>query len=402
MDGQGLRVAINAHLVSFGQTYRNAGVSRYTYTLLDGLSRTDADQRYDVFVNRAEAETEAAGSLSVNGRLQLVPGQWSTKRPAQRVLWEQTTLPEELRRRHIDVFHSPVNVLPLRLPCASVVTVLDLAFMHFPQYFRPARRIYQRTFTTRSARRATLVVTIAESTKRELVERFATPEERVRVIYPAIDADYRPERDLRRQAEFRARHDLPERYLLFLGTLEPRKNLETLVEAYARLRALDESVPPLVLAGAKGWYYQSLFERVQALGLERHITFAGYVSRDEQPLWYAGADLFIYPSVYEGFGLPIAEALACGTPTITSNVSSMPEAGGPVAIQVDPNDREGLAHAMRRVLADPMARERALIEGPRWTRRFTAERMVADYVDVYREAAELASKRHGKWGKRGR
>jgi glycosyltransferase involved in cell wall biosynthesis len=318
------------------------------------------------------------------------------------VLWEQTTLPEELRRRHIDVFHSPVNVLPLRLPCASVVTVLDLAFMHFPQYFRPARRIYQRTFTTRSAHRATLVVTIAESTKRELVERFATSEERVRVIYPAIDADYQPERDLRRLAEFCARHDLPKHYLLFLGTLEPRKNLETLVEAYARLRALDESVPPLVLAGAKGWYYQSLFERVQALGLERHITFAGYVSRDEQPLWYAGADLFIYPSVYEGFGLPIAEALACGTPTITSNVSSMPEAGGPVAIQVDPNDREGLAHAMRRVLADPTARERALIEGPRWTRRFTAERMVADYVDVYREAAELAGKRHGKWGKRGR
>lgn len=402
MDGQGLRVAINAHLVSFGQTYRNAGVSRYTYTLLDGLSHADGDQRYAVFVNRAEAETEAAGSLTVNGRLQLVPGQWSTKRPAQRVLWEQTTLPEELRRRHIDVFHSPVNVLPLRLPCASVVTVLDLAFMHFPQYFRPARRIYQRTFTTRSARRATLVVTIATSTKRELVERFATPEERVRVIYPAIDVDYQPERDLRRLAEFRARHELPGRYLLFLGTLEPRKNLETLVEAYARLRALDESVPPLVLAGAKGWYYQSLFERVQALGLERHITFAGYVSRDEQPLWYAGADLFIYPSVYEGFGLPIAEALACGTPTITSNVSSMPEAGGPVAIQVDPNDREGLAHAMRRVLADPMARERALIEGPRWTRRFTAERMVADYVDVYREAAELAGKSHGKWGKRGK
>lgn len=398
MDRQELRVAINAHLVSFGQTYRNAGVSRYTYTLLDGLSRTDTDQRYAVFVNRAESGTPAASQLTASGRIELVPGPWATKRPAQRVLWEQTTLPEELRSRHIDVFHSPVNVLPLRLPCASVVTVLDLAFVFYPQYFRPARRIYQRTFTSSSARRATLVVTIAQSTKRELVERFHTPEERIRVIYPAIDADYQPERDPQRLAEFRARHDLPEHYLLFLGTLEPRKNLATLVEAYARLRALDESAPQLVLAGAKGWYYESLFERVRTLGLERHITFAGYVSRDEQPLWYAGADLFIYPSVYEGFGLPIAEALACGTPTITSNVSSMPEAGGPVAVQVDPNDPEGLAHAMRRVLADPMAHERVLIEGPSWTRRFTAERMVAEYIDAYREAAALAGKSHGKRG----
>lgn len=399
MDGQPLRVAINAHLVSFGQTYRNAGVSRYTYTLLEGLSRTTGDQHYTVFINRAEAQSASAGPLTANGHLDLVPGPWSTKRPERRIMFEQTTLPQELKHRHIDVFHSPVNVLPLRLPCASVVTILDLAFLAYPQYFRPARRIYQRTFTARSARQATLIVTIAEATKRELVARFHTPEERVRVIYPAIDADYQPERDPERLAAFRSRHQLPDRYILFLGTLEPRKNVGTLIEAYGRLRARDERVPPLVLAGAKGWYYESLFERVRALGLERHITFAGYVSRDEQPMWYAGADLFVYPSVYEGFGLPIAEALACGTPTITSNVSTMPEAGGPVAIQVDPSDSEELAHAMRRVLADPTARERALIEGPRWTRRFSAERMVADYVSVYREAAVLAGKSLGKRGR---
>lgn len=400
VDDQGLHVAINAHLVSFAQSYRNAGVSRYTYTLLDGLSRTPTDQRYSVFINRDEAKAASVGALTTSGgRVEVVAGTQSTKRPAQRVLWEQMTLPRELRRRRVDVFHSPVNVLPMRLPCASIVTVLDLAFMHFPQYFRPARRIYQQTFTTRSARRATLVVTIAESTKRELVEQFHTPAERVRVIYPAIDADYQPERDPGRLATFRAHLDLPERYLLFLGTLEPRKNLQTLVEAYALLRTRDERTPQLVLAGAKGWYYEALFERVRTLGLERHVTFAGYVAREEQPLWYAGADLFIYPSVYEGFGLPIAEALACGTPTITSNVSSMPEAGGPVAVQVDPKDAEALAHAMQSVLADSTARERALVEGPRWTRRFTAERMVAEYVDAYREAAALAGVGRGKRGR---
>jgi glycosyltransferase involved in cell wall biosynthesis len=394
-----LHVAINAHLVSFAQSYRNAGVSRYTYTLLAGLADADAHQRYTVFINRDEAKAASVGALTAGGRVEVVAGTRSTKQPAQRVLWEQMTLPKELRRRRVDVFHSPVNVLPMRLPCASVVTVLDLAFMHFPQYFRPARRVYQRAFTTRSAQRATLVVTIAESTKRELVEQLHTPAERVRVIYPAIDADYQPERDPQRLAAFRDRHKLPAHYLLFLGTLEPRKNLQTLVEAYARARALDERTPPLVLAGAKGWYYEALFERVRTLGLERHVTFAGYVAREEQPLWYACADLFLYPSVYEGFGLPIAEALACGTPTITSNVSSMPEAGGPVAVQVDPNDAEGLAHAMQRELTDPTAHERTLLEGPRWTRQFTAERMAASYQDAYREAGALGGKTHGKRGR---
>lgn len=398
MDGQGMHVVINAQLVTFGENYRNAGVSRLTYTLLDGLSHTEADQRYTAIINRAGGESPAAHALTTTGKLRLVTSTWPTSHPSRRVLWEQIALPNELRRLRADVFHAPVNVLPPRLPCASVVTVMDLAFVHYPQYFRPARRIYQRTFTRRSVRRATLVATLAESTRRDLIERFHAPADRVRVVYPAIDTDYQPVTDPHVLDEFRARHNLPAHYLLFLGTLEPRKNLLTLVEAYARLRALDENAPHLVLAGGKGWYYQSLFERVQALGLERHITFAGYVSREEQPLWYAGADVFIYPSVYEGFGLPIAEALACGTPTITSNVSSMPEAGGTVAVQVNPTDPDGLAHAMRRVLADPTARERALIDGPGWTRRFSAARMVADYVDVYRDAAVLVGGRYGKWG----
>lgn len=399
MDGQPLHVAINAQLVSFAQSYRNAGVSRYTYTLLDGLSRVGALQRYTAFVASNEAAPAAKSALATSGRIELAGSGWPTARPQQRILWEQLALPAELRRRQVDVFHSPVNVLPTRLPCASVVTVHDLAFVHYPQFFRPARRVYQRTFTARSVRAATLVVAVSESTKRDLAEVFHAPEERLRVIYPAIDADFQPVQDERRLAEFRASHDLPDEYILFLGTLEPRKNLITLVEAYARLRESDETAPPLVLAGAKGWYYSSLFERVQSLGMQRHITFAGYIAREEQPLWYAAAKLFVYPSVYEGFGLPIVEALACGTPTITSDVSSMPEAGGAVALQVAPSDSVRLAHAMRGVLADPAARVRTLAEGPRWAQRFSAARMAAEYADIYAEAATLAGARLGKRGR---
>src|SRR5262249_20098990 len=152
-----------------------------------------------------------------------------------------------------------------------------------------------RWFTARSLARATQVVAVSENTKRDVIEYLRVPAERIHVIYPGIADDFRPVPSPQTLADFRARHGLPERYLLYLGTLEPRKNLIMLVEAYARLRGEMADAPPMVLAGAKGWYYEPLFDRVRALGLERSVIFAGYVARDEQPLWYAGAEVFVYP-----------------------------------------------------------------------------------------------------------
>lgn len=382
-------VAINASLVSFGETYRNAGVSRYTFTLLEALERLGApDLTYTVFVSSAEAAAASASPLGHSARMQLEPAQWMTTSPVRRIAWEQARLPTRLRAVGAQVFHAPVNVLPERLPCPAVVTIHDLAFVRYPEYFRPARRIYQRTFTERSARVARLIVADSESTRQDIITTFGVAPERVRVIYPTVSPDFHPIADPTALAAFRARHGLPERYLLYLGTLEPRKNLITLVEAYARLRAEVEGAPPLILAGGKGWYYESLFERVRALGLERDVTFAGYVSRDEQALWYAGAALFLYPSLYEGFGLPVAEALACGAPTITSDVSSLPEVAGPVAIQVPPTDVARLAHAMRSALADATLRQRIAVEGPQWTRQFSMDRLAREYAAVYHEAAQ--------------
>jgi glycosyltransferase involved in cell wall biosynthesis len=399
MDSHRLHVAINAQLVSFARASRNAGLSRYTYTLLAGLAALHGDQRYTAFVNPAEAPAVAADPLAAAKELHIVPTGTSTTHPARRVLWEQLALPSALKRMGADVFHSPVNVLPLCLPLPSVVTVHDLAFVHYPQYFRPTRRVYQRVFTRRSARHATRVVAVSANTKQDLIDRFHVPAERIRVIYPAIADHFRPITDPAARAAFRARLGLPERYLLFLGTLEPRKNLPTLVEAYARLRALSPDAPPLIIAGGKGWYYQTIFDRVRALNLEGSITFAGYVLPEDQPLWYSCAELFIYPSVYEGFGFPVVEALACGVPTITSDVSSLPEAGGPVAIQVAPTDPDTLAHALHDMLADPGGRTRALVEGPRWAQQFSAARMARAYADLYREALEAARGNHGKRGR---
>jgi glycosyltransferase involved in cell wall biosynthesis len=398
VDQSGLQIAVNAQLVSFAQTYRNAGVSRYTYTLLSGLAANEEANRYTAFVNPAEAEAARASDPARGGRVRMVAARWRTSSPLRRIAWEQTALPSLLRELRADVFHSPVNVLPSRLPCASVVTIHDLAFLRYPQYFRPARRIYQRRYTRRSARAASLVVTVSESTKRDVMEYFGVAESRIRVINPAIDEDFQPQRDPVARARFRSRLGLPDRYILFLGTIEPRKNLLTLIDAYAALRATDADAPPLILAGAKGWYYQAVFERVNALGLGRNVTFAGYVDREEQPLWYSCAELCVYPSLYEGFGLPVAEALACGTPTVTSDVSSLPEAGGTVALLVDPSSQDALAHAMHDMLSDPARRRRTEEDGPRWARQFSPARMAADYVSAYREAAVTRSLGVGKRG----
>lgn len=383
-----VRVAINAQLVSFGDSYRNAGISRFIYTLLEGLAALDSGQEYTVFINPGETGPATASAIGRASHLHLLPVGRATSSPIGRIAWEQLDLPALVRRLNIGVLHAPANILPSRLTCPSVVTVHDLAFLRYPQFFRQGRRLYQRWFTARSVARATWVVANSESTKRDLVELMRVSEERILVIYPGIAMDFQPERNPEALASFRARRGLPERYVLYLGTLEPRKNLLALVEAYARVRAQSQAgdVPPLVLAGAKGWYYEPLFARVRALGLERSVIFPGYVERAEQPLWYAGAEVFVYPSLYEGFGIPVAEAMACGTPVITSNVSSLSEVAGDVARQIDPRNIEALAHVMQHVLADKDIRARMAEAGPEWASQFSVARMAAAYAEVYRAA----------------
>ncbi|HLY31012.1 MAG TPA: glycosyltransferase family 1 protein [Ktedonobacterales bacterium] len=385
-----IEVAINAQLVSFGQTYRNAGVSRYTAMLLEGLNALgdeSADMRFTAFMSKAEADAAQTDAIRQTERVRLASSRWPTNHPTQRILWEQLALPGMLRRMDAQVFHAPVNILPLRLPCASVVTVHDLAFLRYPQYFRPARRLYQRFFTRQSVRAASRIVAVSASTRNDLIDLLGVDPGRVQVIYPCIADDFRPISDPATLATFRATHNLPESYILFLGTLEPRKHLETLAQAYAVARAMESDLPPLVIAGAKGWYYQPLFERTRALGVADQVRFVGYVARDEQPLWYAAASLFVYPSVYEGFGLPVVEALACGTPTITTNVSSLPEAGGSLALQVHPGDGNELAYVMREAWRDTALHQRVLLEGPRWARQFSPREMARQYVGVYRAVA---------------
>jgi glycosyltransferase involved in cell wall biosynthesis len=301
-------------------------------------------------------------------------------------LWEQLAQPWELSRLRPSLYHGLAFVSPVFSAVPSVVTVYDLSFRRMPDRFPPAQRLYLSAFTAWSCRRARRVIAISESTRADLVRLLGLPPDRVDVAYPGVEAVYRPLPAGEVEA-FRARRGLPEAFVLYLGTLEPRKNLAQLVRAYAALRASQPGLT-LVLAGAKGWWYAELFQLVQTLQLENCVLFPGFVPTDEKPLWYNAAAAFAYPSAYEGFGLPVAEALACGRPVVTTSVSSLPEAGGPAALLVPPGEVEALADALRRALTqtpDELAR------GPAHAARFRWEATAAETVRSYRRALQPAA-----------
>jgi len=240
----------------------------------------------------------------------------------------------------------------------------------------------------RSLQRATLIIANSNSTKQDAIELAKIPRNQVLTVYPCIDERFSSvilDEEIQR---FRKIQGLKNGYLLFLGTLEPRKNITRLIEAYAHFRnTYGGREEKLVLVGGKGWLYESIFEKVQQLGLESEVIFPGFVSDTEQLIWYHAASAFVYPSLYEGFGMPVVEALACGIPVVTSNVSSLPEAGATLALTVDPYDERAMAGAFYQALTDESIRERGRTQAASVVQRFSARTMVEETISVYEQAA---------------
>src|SRR6202140_2679583 len=386
-----MRIAINAQLLSYSDTYRNGGISRYIRHLLTAIARQPGQHQYTVFVNGQETVKRLRQEQEQAAQIEYVPINWPENRPASRVVWEQRSLPALLRERRIEIFHSPANVLPEMLPreCASVVTLHDLAFLFYPEGLTRAKRVYHRIFTTRSLRRATAIIAVSNSTKEDAVKLVGIAPVRIQTVYTCIDERFSNVITNEEKQTFCREHGLDGGYLLYLGTLEPRKNIPTLLEAFKELREVYSRKEKLALVGGKGWLYDEIFAKAQGLGLGSEVLFPGYVSNEEQLLWYHGASAFAYPSLYEGFGLPVAESLACGVPVVTSNVSSLPEAGGDTALIVDPLDSHALAAALQRGLTDTLLRQRCVELAPMVSQRFSAQAMSRQTIAVYEEAATL-------------
>ena len=375
----GLHVAIDAK-----RYFRNtSGLGRYSRTLVNALLDPALGEDLHLTLFRPPGhspfdppQSARATTLTASHRLGGDLGN---------ALWRFHRLPQLLDKSGFSLFHGPSHVLPRGTACPMVVTMLDLIFLRYPQYFRLWDRNYYRHIFRRSAHRADHIISISEATKHDLVDRFDVPPEKITVIYPAFDDVFQPlaDADL---ARIRQIHNLPETFVLYVGTIEPRKNILRTAQAFDRL--LDAGrIPPesqFLIVGSKGWYYKEILQGIDRLRHKERIRLTGPIYGQDLAGVSQLAMAMAYPSEVEGFGYPVLEAMRLGTPVLTGNVSSLPEAGGDAAILVDPNSVEAIARGLERLLTDADLRRRCIARGHRHAAGFSPRKMAAETLALYR------------------
>lgn len=371
--------------------YPGAGIARYTRSLLHALADLDAENSYALFyaargLPRPTPESRQARLLfrqHPNFRPVAVP----VSVREMFAVWQRLRLPlpVDLFTGRCDLLHSPDFVSPPHLSGKDVITVHDLSFMVVPEYAEPKLAGFLGKTVPSAVRRADHIIAVSKQTKADLVHLLHVPPDKITVAYNGVDSRFRPmQGDLGKlNTAFR---NIPQRFILHVGTLEPRKNLVRLLEAYGllleRKSGLEEVA--LVLAGRKGWLFEPILaaaERVNQAG--GRVIFVDYVHDKDLPALYNMATVFAYPSLYEGFGLPAAEAMACGTPTLVSNDRALAEVVGDAALQVDAHSAESIADGLARLLLDEGLRDRLRSAGPAQVSRFTWEATARTVLEVY-------------------
>jgi glycosyltransferase involved in cell wall biosynthesis len=373
-----MRVAIDARKL------HDFGIGTYTRNLLRHLARLDRDTEYVLLCSGADLN--AAGQLGPNFRTVLEPSPNYSIR-------EQFHVPWVLGRVKPDVFHAPHYVLPPAVRCRSVVTIHDCIHLMFPQYLpNRAAYVYAKASMWSAARRSHRILTVSEASKRDILHFFNVPPEKIVVVYNAIDERFReapPEEDVERVRE---RYQLQHRFVLYAGNIKPHKNLVRVIEAFAELRRGEFDDLKLLIIGDEISKLPALRRAVHNYKLHKHVRFLGFLPDETLAVLYRLAAVFVFPSLYEGFGLPPLEAMASGTPVVTSNVSSLPEVTDGAAVLVDPYDVGSIVDGIRRVLDDPDLANDMRTKGIERAREFSWERSVARTLDLYREVGGRSQK----------
>lgn len=368
----GLTIAIDASRTTVAQ---RTGTENYSLRLIRALLQLDSPHRFVLYFRDAPP----AGLLPEHPRadVRIIP--------ARRV-WTHARFALALWRTRPDVTFVPAHTLPLWFPGPAVVTIHDLGYVYFPDAHTGFSRRYLDWATRHSAQRATRILTGSLATVDDLAAHYGISQRKVKVVYHAVDETLQPVTDPAALAAVRQRYGLPRRYLLFVGTLQPRKNIARLVQGYARWAAaqVDPDVA-LVLAGQQGWLYDPAW--TAGVG---GVILPGYIADEDVAALYSGAEALLFPSLYEGFGFPVLEAMRCGTPVITSSTSSLPEVAGDAALLVNPRDVDAIAAAIGRVLGDAALRADLVAKGLAQERRFTWERAAEQTLRVLETAASVA------------
>ena len=308
------------------------------------------------------------------------------KSPARRLFWEQTVLPRLIRKTGIQLLHSLHYTKPLFLPCASVVTFHDMTFFLFPDVHTRAKRFFFPLAIRLSARQAEALIAVSENTRQDTIRLLGVSPEKIFTAPNGISEEYQPVSDPILLETCRRKHNLPGDFILYVGLVEPRKNLQLLLKAYANLLG-DGKCPALVIVGRLGWMYKEVLDLIDSLKISDNVHFTGYIPAQDLPIVYNLAQVFVYPSIYEGFGFPPLEAMACGTPVITTDVSAMSDYVGDAGLLVPPQDEEALSIAIRRILNDQILRQQLSDKGRKKASTFTWKRTAQATLDVYQRVA---------------
>lgn len=367
-----MRVGIDARLVY----YRQAGISRYTVQLIEGLARCDAQDEFTV-IQSVKSKSPIIDRPGFSTHYAFTPSHHRL---------ERFVLPLELGMLRLDVLHSPDFIPPMLRGTRSVITIHDLVFLLYPHLLtKDSARYYGQI--DQAVARADAIIAVSEATKRDIIRLLGVPERKIKVIYEAASPAFRPQRSPEVVQRVRERFGLHGEFVLFVSTIEPRKNVPLLLQAYRRLLDEYKVEVKLVLAGEKGWMYESVYELVKTLRLQDRVIFLGRVSSDELLWLYNTAELLVAPSIYEGFGLTPLEAMACGTPVVASNVSSLPEVVGDAGLLVDPFSVDEITVAIARVLQDSELRAQMSAKGLAQSERFSWDKAAIETLALYHSVA---------------
>ncbi len=394
-----MRIGIDCRTILNPSLGEQAGIGHYTYYLVKNLLQLDKHNEYVLFFDNRISEKEVKqviGNNNKNVKARFFPFyQYKYYLP---FTYSQMLVSAFISREKVDIYHSPANVIPLMYKGLSVVTVHDLAIYKHPEWF-PSNFMSRQIFSTKvlvpkSIRKAKRVIAISQHTKEDIVKLFKIPAKKIAVIYEGVVTDCNlagGKLSIPDKKALKNKFKIKDDYLLFVGTIEPRKNLVVLLEAFnsfltrQRLNNKNKNPIQLVLAGGRGWKYKDVFKTIKKLKLDNHVKYLDYVDHPDKIGLMQNALGFVFPSLYEGFGLPVLEAMCLGTPVITSNISSIPEVTDSAALLINPNSVTDLVKAMEKVVGSKELRGKMGQAGREQAKKFTWEKTARETLAIYKE-----------------
>ncbi len=354
-----MHIGIDASRIT---TKQRTGTENYTYNLIKALAEVDRSNHYTLYFNHIPAIPPVSHANFSNKSI-----------PLPR-FWTQARLATELFRESPDLLFIPAHTLPILRPrtLKTVVTIHDLGVEYLKEYHQFPHKLYLGKSTTYASKHADGIIAVSESTKRDLIAKLGTPEEKIQVIYEGFDSKIFYPRDSKEVSKIKEKLNIKGDYLLFVGTIQPRKNLLRLIQAFSNYLAHTKKGDiQLIIAGKKGWLYEDILLAPARLNIDDKVKFVGHVGDSDLPALYSGASAFLFPSLYEGFGLPLLEAFASKIPVLTSNISSLPEVAGEAALKVDPNSTTQITEALDQIITNDKLRQQLISDSQLQLKKFS-------------------------------